>query len=63
MTAPMHHLKKNISKIFDKAESDDAVLLLDEADSFFTKRENAFRLWEATRTNELLTQMESYCGN
>jgi len=54
--------EKNIRRAFYEAEMDDAILLLDEADSFFTVREHAFRSWEVTRTNELLTQMESYWG-
>ncbi len=52
--------ENNINDIFREAEKEDAILLLDEADSFFTDRKNAFRSWEITRTNELLTQMENH---
>ena len=52
--------EKNISFAFKRAESEDAILLIDEADSFFTERRNAFRSWEVSRTNEFLTQLENH---
>lgn len=54
--------EKNIRNVFDQAERDAAILLLDEADSFFINRESAVRSWEVTQTNELLTQMENFKG-
>jgi SpoVK/Ycf46/Vps4 family AAA+-type ATPase len=54
--------EKNIAAAFHKAEEEKAILLLDEADSIFTDRSLAERSWETSRTNELLTQMESYKG-
>jgi SpoVK/Ycf46/Vps4 family AAA+-type ATPase len=36
--------------------------LFDEADSFFSNRQNANRAWERTLVNEFLTQMEEFSG-
>jgi len=52
--------EKNISRAFKKAEAKDAILLIDEADSYFTERRNAVRSWEVSRTNEFLTQLENH---
>jgi len=54
--------EKNIALMFDEAKNENAVLLLDEADSFLRDRKGANRSWEVTQVNELLTQMESYEG-
>ena len=54
--------EKNICAVFAEAEKSGAILFVDEADSFFTSRENAFRSWEVSRTNEFLTQMENHRG-
>lgn len=54
--------EKNIRAAFAEAEKSEAILFVDEADSFFTSRENAFRSWEVSRTNEFLTQMENHRG-
>ncbi|HPJ40342.1 MAG TPA: AAA family ATPase, partial [Spirochaetota bacterium] len=54
--------EKNIRRAFREAEKSGAILFIDEADSFFTNRENAFRSWEVSRTNEFLTQMENHRG-
>jgi hypothetical protein len=54
--------EKNIAGMFRDATADNAVLLLDEADSFFQDRQNAVRSWEVTQVNELLTQMECFEG-
>ncbi len=54
--------EKNISKAFKEAERDKSILFIDEADSFFTARENARASWEVSRTNEFLTQMENFKG-
>ena len=54
--------EKNIAAAFAQAEESGAILFIDEADSFFTERGTAFRSWEITRTNELLTRMESHSG-
>ncbi len=49
--------------MFEEAMDEDALLLLDEADSFLTDRERAQRSWEVTQVNELLTQIERYRGH
>ena len=54
--------EKNIARMFEEAEQDEAVLLLDEADSFLRDRRSARASWEVTQVNELLTQMESFMG-
>ena len=51
-----------ISKAFRDAESDDAVLIIDEADTFLYNRERAVRSWEVSFTNEFLAQMEQFSG-
>ncbi len=52
----------NIAEMFLEAQAEDAVLLLDEADSFLRNRKNAERSWEVSQVNELLTQMEDFTG-
>ncbi len=54
--------EQNLAKAFEKARHDDAVLLLDEVDSFLQDRRKAQQSWEVTAVNEMLTQMESYRG-
>jgi hypothetical protein len=48
--------------MFAEARQQDAVLLLDEADSFLADRRDAQQSWEVTQVNELLTQMEAFEG-
>ena len=52
----------NIRNAFAEAEANDAILLFDEADSFFCDRSNAKNSWERTMVNEFLTQMEEFSG-
>lgn len=54
--------ERNIADMFEEAEQDGAVLLLDEADSLLRDRRSAQRSWEVTQVNEMLTQMESFPG-
>ncbi len=54
--------EKRIAAMFEQALDEDAVLLLDEADSFLSDRSGAERKWEVTQTNELLTQLECFEG-
>jgi SpoVK/Ycf46/Vps4 family AAA+-type ATPase len=54
--------EKNIADMFAVARQQNAVLVLDEADSFLADRRNAQRSWEVTQVNELLTQMEAFDG-
>lgn len=51
-----------IAAAFRQAEAADGILLLDEADSLFLNRAQAQHFWERAQTNELLTQMENFCG-
>lgn len=52
--------EKQIASAFREAENRGAVLLIDEADTFFQSRESAQRSWEVSQTNEFLNQMESH---
>lgn len=54
--------ERNLREMFDEARQEDSVLLLDEVDSFLRNRSGAGARWEATQTNELLTQMEVFEG-
>ena len=54
--------EKAIAGMFREAEEEDAVLVLDEADSFLRDRKSVHQQWEATQVNELLTQMEEFEG-
>jgi transitional endoplasmic reticulum ATPase len=54
--------EKNLARMFRDAAGDEAVLLLDEADSFLQERQRAVRSWEVSEVNELLTQMECFGG-
>jgi len=54
--------EKNIKNSFEEAQRKPSILFIDEADSFFTRRETALRSWEISRTNEFLTQMENHNG-
>ena len=52
----------NIAEAFRDAERDDAVLVIDEADSFLFPREKAAHSWETTQVNEFLTALEECRG-
>jgi SpoVK/Ycf46/Vps4 family AAA+-type ATPase len=54
--------EKNLKRAFFDAEQDNAVLLLDEVDSFLQDRRQAQRSWEVTQVNEMLVQMEAFNG-
>lgn len=54
--------EQNISRVFSEAEAMEAVLVIDEVDSFLFSRERAVRSWEISHTNEFLTQMERFRG-
>ena len=62
LDAYVGNTEKLIRAAFEEARADDAVLFIDEADSFFTDRATANRSWEVSRTNELLQQMERHDG-
>lgn len=54
--------EKKIARMFAEAEAKEAVLVVDEADSFIFGRDIAERSWEISHVNEFLTQMENYQG-
>ena len=54
--------EQNIAEMFAEARQQEAVLVLDEADSFLADRRDARHSWEVTQVNELLTQMEAFNG-
>ena len=54
--------EQRIAAMFNDARQRDAVLVLDEADSFLRDRRSAQQSWEVTQVNELLTQMEAFEG-
>ena len=52
----------NMARMFEDAESENAVLLLDEADSFLRSRRMAERNYEVSEVNEMLAGMERFAG-
>jgi len=54
--------EKNIASMFQKASSENAILVLDEADTFLFSRTNAKSTWEISGVNEMLMQIESFTG-
>jgi transitional endoplasmic reticulum ATPase len=54
--------EKNIKAAFEEAEREEALLIIDEADSLLFNREQAVRSWEVSQTNEFLTRMEKFRG-
>ena len=54
--------EQQLRQAFREAEAAQAILFLDEADSFLQARSRAVRSWEVTQVNELLTCMEDYRG-
>jgi hypothetical protein len=54
--------EQNMAAMFREAQAENAVLLLDEADSFLQDRRGAQRTYEVTEVNEMLQQMERFAG-
>jgi len=54
--------EQNMARMFEEAEAEHAVLLLDEADSFLRSRRLAERNYEVSEVNEMLQGMERYAG-
>jgi SpoVK/Ycf46/Vps4 family AAA+-type ATPase len=54
--------EQNMARMFEEAESEGAVLLLDEADSFLRSRRMAERHHEVSEVNEMLQGMERFAG-
>jgi SpoVK/Ycf46/Vps4 family AAA+-type ATPase len=51
-----------MAAMFEEAEAEQAVLLLDEADSFLRSRRMAERNYEVSEVNEMLQGMERHAG-
>lgn len=54
--------EKNVARMFDKAEAEGAVLLLDEADTFLYSRSAARHSWEISLINEFMVRLERFKG-
>jgi SpoVK/Ycf46/Vps4 family AAA+-type ATPase len=54
--------EQNMARMFEEAQAEQAVLLLDEADSFLRSRRLAERHYEVTEVNEMLQGMERFGG-
>jgi SpoVK/Ycf46/Vps4 family AAA+-type ATPase len=52
----------NMARMFEEAQAESAVLLLDEADSFLRSRRLAERHYEVSEVNEMLQGMERFGG-
>ena len=54
--------EQNMARMFEEAQTEEAVLLLDEADSFLRSRRAAERHYEVSEVNEMLQGMERFGG-
>lgn len=54
--------ERNLARAFTEARAQQAVLMIDEVDSFLQDRRGASHSWEVTEVNEMLTQMDSFDG-
>ena len=54
--------EQNIAQAFEQAKADNALLVLDEVDTFLFFREGANQSWERSQVNEMLTQIERFEG-
>ncbi len=54
--------EQNMARMFEEAQTEHAVLLLDEADSFLRSRRMAERNYEVSEVNEMLQGMERFSG-
>ena len=54
--------EQNMARMFETAQAEGAVLLLDEADSFLRSRKHAERNYEVSEVNEMLAGMERFSG-
>jgi SpoVK/Ycf46/Vps4 family AAA+-type ATPase len=54
--------EQNMARMFEEAQAEGAVLLLDEADSFLRSRRLAERHYEVSEVNEMLQGMERFGG-
>lgn len=54
--------EQNIAQAFEQAKADNALLVLDEVDTFLFSREGVNRSWERSQVNGMLTQIERFEG-
>lgn len=54
--------ERNIAAAFAEAQADQAVLLIDEIDSFLAQRHDTAPQWHHSMVNEMLTQIEGFEG-
>lgn len=54
--------ERNMARMFSEAKDLDAVLVLDEADTYLQDRRHLQRSWEVSGVNEMLTQIEAFEG-
>jgi transitional endoplasmic reticulum ATPase len=54
--------EQNLAQAFFEAETQEAVLVMNEVDSILGSRDRACHTWEVSFTNELLAQMERFRG-
>lgn len=54
--------EQSIAAAFKQAQRSEAILLIDEADTFFRSRADARQSYEISHTNEFLNQMENHRG-
>lgn len=54
--------EKKIAHAFRQAAEENALLMIDEVDSFLQDRRGDLRGWETSLVNEMLTQIESFPG-
>lgn len=52
----------NLAEAFKLSEETGSILVFDEAENYFQKRENAVRQWEVSQVNEVLNAMERFHG-
>lgn len=55
-------MERNLAGAFAAAKRDDAILQIDEVDSFLRDRRQAERPWEVSQVSEFLTQLERFDG-
>jgi len=54
--------EQQLAAAFAEAKQKNAILMIDEADSFLGSRSAAHQQWEVSQVNELLVQMEEFNG-
>lgn len=58
----MGTIEENLAATFAEAEEEDAILFMDEVETFLFNRQNAIFSWEVAQVNEMLTQIDNFKG-